>query len=73
VLAEGNKVEYRILKLGPVIAGMRSVLSGLAPGEKIIVKGLVRPGMVVTPRDVAMGGNMDAAAFRDAAELAAAE
>jgi len=56
MLAEGNKAEYRPVELGPVIDGLRAVKAGLKPGERIIIKGLVRPGMQVTPRRVAMDG-----------------
>ena len=52
-----NKVEYRAVKLGPVVDGLRVVREGLAPGDTIVVNGLqrVRPGMPVTPQVVAMG------------------
>ncbi len=52
-----NKVEYRAVKLGPVVDGLRVVREGLAPGDSIVVNGLqrVRPGMPVTPQVVAMG------------------
>jgi RND family efflux transporter MFP subunit len=55
-LSPTNTVEYRPVKLGPAVSGMRIVRSGLEPGEKIVVNGLqrVRPGMPVTPQiDVA--------------------
>jgi membrane fusion protein, multidrug efflux system len=57
VLAAGNKVEYRPVKLGPVIDGLRVVREGLAPSDVIVVNGLqrVRPGAPVTPTRVAMG------------------
>lgn len=53
VNAEG-KAEYRLVKLGGTINGMRVVESGLESGERIIVNGLmrVRPGMDVQPQDV---------------------
>ncbi|ERI14404.1 transporter [Ochrobactrum sp. EGD-AQ16] len=56
VLALGaeNKAEYRPVELGPMIDGLRVVSSGLKPGEKIIIKGLVRPGMQVDPQTVSM-------------------
>ncbi|AFK54085.1 secretion protein HlyD [Tistrella mobilis KA081020-065] len=54
VLGADNKAEYRPVELGPVIDGLRVVTSGLAPGETIIVKGLVRPGMQVAPRPTSM-------------------
>ena len=52
-----NKVEYRAVKLGPVVDGMRVVREGLKPGESIVVNGLqrVRPGVTVAPQRVAMG------------------
>jgi RND family efflux transporter MFP subunit len=52
-IGEGNKVEYRQVKLGPVIDGKRIVRSGLKPGEKIIVNGMMhaRPGTPVTPQE----------------------
>ena len=52
-----NTVEYRQVKLGPVVDGLRVVREGLAAGDTIIVNGLqhVRPGMTVTPQRVAMG------------------
>jgi multidrug efflux system membrane fusion protein len=56
-VGEHNKVEYRPVKLGPIIDGLRVVREGLKPGEVIVVNGLqrVRPGAVVTPQLVAMG------------------
>lgn len=52
-----NKVEYRAVKLGPVVDGLRVVREGLKPGEFIVVNGLqrVRPGVTVAPQRVAMG------------------
>jgi RND family efflux transporter MFP subunit len=56
-LGKGNALEYRPVKLGPVIDGLRVVLQGLSPGDIIVVNGLakVRPGSVVSPVHVAMG------------------
>jgi gold/copper resistance efflux system membrane fusion protein len=56
VLALGaeNKAEYRPVELGPVIDGLRVVSGGLKSGEKIIIKGLVRPGMEVAPQMIPM-------------------
>lgn len=50
-LSASNTVEYRPVKLGPSINGMRVVRSGLNAGEEIVVNGLqrVRPGMPVSP------------------------
>lgn len=57
VVGADNKVEYRPVKLGPVIDGLRVVREGLKPNETIVVNGLqrVRPGVAVTPERVAMG------------------
>lgn len=72
VVGAGNKVEYRPVKLGPIIDGLRVVTDGLAAGETIIVSGLqrVRPGSAITPDRVAMGerqrGAPDALVARNA-------
>jgi RND family efflux transporter MFP subunit len=57
VVDPDNKVEYRPVKLGPVIDGLRVVREGLKANETIVVNGLqrVRPGTAVTPQRVAMG------------------
>ena len=46
--AEG-KVQYRVVKVGPLIDGLRVVREGVAPEERVVVAGLqrVRPGIVV--------------------------
>jgi multidrug efflux system membrane fusion protein len=51
-----GKAEYRPVKLGPVVNGLRVVREGLQPGEKIVVNGLqrVRPGAPVTAQLVPM-------------------
>jgi multidrug efflux system membrane fusion protein len=56
VVGADGKAEYRALKLGPVVDGLRVVREGLKPGEKIVVSGLqrVRPGAPVTAQPVAM-------------------
>jgi len=50
------KAEYRTVKLGPVIDGLRVVRDGVKPGERIVVNGLqrVRPGAPVTAQIVPM-------------------
>jgi membrane fusion protein, multidrug efflux system len=50
-LTSSNTVEYRSVKLGPSINGMRVVRSGVNAGDEIVVNGLqrARPGMPVTP------------------------
>jgi RND family efflux transporter MFP subunit len=47
-----KKVEFRPVKIGPMIDGLRVVKTGLKDGEQIIVEGLmrVRPGIVVDPK-----------------------
>ena len=57
VVGADNKVQYRPVKLGPIIDGLRVITDGLKPGETIVVNGLqrVRPGSPVTPARVAMG------------------
>jgi len=58
-----KKVEFRPVKIGPMIDGLRVVKEGLKPGEQVIVEGLirVRPGVVVdakpweTPSQTAPG------------------
>ena len=54
VVGQDNQAQYRPVQLGPLVQGLRVVDGGLAHGEKIIIKGLVRPGMAVTPRMVPM-------------------
>jgi RND family efflux transporter MFP subunit len=57
VVGADNKVEYRPVKLGPVIDGLRVVREGLKVNDTIVVNGLqrVRPGSPVSPQRVAMG------------------
>lgn len=49
-----KKVEFRPVKIGPMIDGLRVVKEGLKPGELVIVEGLlrVRPGVVVDAKPV---------------------
>lgn len=51
-----NKVEYRPVRLGPKLNGLRIVRDGLNASEQIVVNGLqrVRPGMEVNPEQVSM-------------------
>jgi multidrug efflux system membrane fusion protein len=55
-LTHDNRIEYRLVDLGPEINGLRVVTHGLAPNELIVVNGLqhVRPGQSVAPTRVAM-------------------
>lgn len=54
VLGAEDMAEYRPVEMGPIIDGLRVVSAGLNPGDKIIVKGLVRPGMRVAPQMISM-------------------
>jgi multidrug efflux system membrane fusion protein len=53
VLDENNTVQYRPIKMGEKVNGLRIVSQGLQPGERIVVKGLqrVRPGTPVNPQE----------------------
>ncbi|MBS0288870.1 MAG: efflux RND transporter periplasmic adaptor subunit [Proteobacteria bacterium] len=56
VVDKENKVNYREIKLGNVVQGLRIVLAGLKADEQIVVNGLqrVRPGSDVKPELVPM-------------------
>ena len=56
VVGKDDKTEYRPVELGAVVDGLRVIEQGLQPGERIVVKGLVRPGMQVTPQIAAIDG-----------------
>jgi multidrug efflux system membrane fusion protein len=74
VLALGpdNKVQYRPVRLGPLVDGLRVVKEGLKADEVIVVNGLqrVRPGMPVTPTTVPMEGPAPGSAAAPSAEPA---
>jgi RND family efflux transporter MFP subunit len=56
VLKNDNTVEYRPVTLGRVIDGLRTVDTGLKPGERVVINGMlrVRPGMKVAATNAAM-------------------
>jgi RND family efflux transporter MFP subunit len=56
VLKSDNTVEYRPITIGRVSDGLRIVDSGLKPGERIVINGMmrVRPGMKVAATNAAM-------------------
>jgi gold/copper resistance efflux system membrane fusion protein len=56
VVGKGDKTEYRPVELGPIADGMRVIEQGLQAGERIVVKGLVRPGMQITPQSASIDG-----------------
>ncbi|QHE86486.1 efflux RND transporter periplasmic adaptor subunit [Hydrogenophaga sp. BPS33] len=64
VVGAGDKTEYRAVTLGAPVDGLRTVLSGLKPGERVVVNGLqrVRPGDVVQPQTVPMNARADTSA-----------
>ena len=56
VLKADSTVEYRAITTGRMVDGLRTVQSGLKPGEHIVINGLmrVRPGMKVTATPAVM-------------------
>jgi RND family efflux transporter MFP subunit len=56
VVNRDRTLEYRAVRLGRLIDGLRIVEEGLKPGELIVVNGLqrLRPGMVVAAQTVPM-------------------
>jgi len=68
VVGADGKAEYREVKLGPVVDGLRVVRGGLKPGEKIVVNGLqrVRPGAPIAAQVVPMVASLAPAQDKDA-------
>jgi multidrug efflux system membrane fusion protein len=56
VVGADGKAQRRPVKLGPVDGGLRVVREGLAPSDKVVVRGLqrLRPGVEVLPELVSM-------------------
>jgi multidrug efflux system membrane fusion protein len=56
VVDAGSKAQWRQVKLGASVNGLRVVSEGLAEGERIVVGGLqrVRPGALLAPKPVPM-------------------
>jgi len=76
VVDKDGKAEYREVKLGPVVEGLRVVKTGLKPGERIVVNGLqrVRPGSPITAQTVPMVATTSTGAAKDkSAQLAMAD
>jgi RND family efflux transporter MFP subunit len=63
-LGANNQIEYRKVKLGRVVDGLRVVREGLKAGDVIVVNGAqrVHPGVTVTPQKVVMGADTAAPA-----------
>jgi multidrug efflux system membrane fusion protein len=80
VVTADGKAEYRSVRLGPVIDGLRVVREGVKPGEKVVVNGLqrVRPGAPVmaelvpmdAPSPEAAGGNVKSTAEKSPVKTA---
>ena len=67
VIGDDNKVQYRAIKIGAQVEGLRLVDEGLNPEDKIVVSGMqrVHPDATVTPTIVDMphaGAKPDSAA-----------
>jgi RND family efflux transporter MFP subunit len=56
VLKNDNTLEYRAVTIGRLIDGLRAVESGVQPGERVVINGLmrVRPGMKVVAQTTTM-------------------
>jgi RND family efflux transporter MFP subunit len=52
IVNEKNEVVYRPVTIGDLHKGLREVVAGLNPGERVIINGLlrVRPGITVDPK-----------------------
>jgi multidrug efflux system membrane fusion protein len=63
VVGAENRAEYREVTLGPSVDGLRVVLTGLKPGERIVVNGLqrVRPGAPLAPSPARMEAKAETA------------
>lgn len=75
VVTADSKAEYRAVKLGPAVDGLRVVRDGIKAGEKIVVNGLqrVQPGAPVTAEIVAMDDGKKPADVKVAAGKAQAK
>ncbi|CAM5506362.1 efflux RND transporter periplasmic adaptor subunit [Alcaligenes phenolicus] len=61
VVDQNNQAQYRVVEPGPMVDGLRVIKSGLQAGEKVIIKGLVSPGMSITARLVPMQASSETA------------
>jgi RND family efflux transporter MFP subunit len=68
VVNDKNMVEYRTVKLGPVVDGLRVVREGIQSNDWVVVNGLmsVRPGAPVNPTRAAIGATASAAPMTEA-------
>jgi multidrug efflux system membrane fusion protein len=74
VVNDGGTAQYREVKPGRIVDGLRVVEEGLKPGELVVVNGLqrVRPNTPVTPQTVPMEADRQAPAPRRPDRVAAA-
>ena len=63
VLNPDNTLAYRPITIGKLVDGLRTVTTGLNPGERVVVNGMmrVRPGMKVVAQTIAMTTDVAAA------------
>jgi membrane fusion protein, multidrug efflux system len=54
VTGEGNKIEFRRVKVGPTVGQLRVIEEGVRAGEKVVVEGVqrLRPDMIVAPTSI---------------------
>lgn len=64
VLTDKNTIEYRVVQLGRMTENLRTITSGVAAGEKVVINGLqrVQPGATVNPTVQPMQRDSTAAA-----------
>src|SRR5262249_38530325 len=70
VVGADKHAEYREVKLGASVNGLRVVTEGLKPNETIVVNGLqrVQPGALLAPTSVAMDAKPEVQAARAKAD-----
>lgn len=56
VVDANDTIQQKSVELGASEGQLRVIADGLSPGERVVLKGLVRPGMAVDPMLVAMPG-----------------
>lgn len=73
VVDADNKAQYRPVRLGSTVDGLRVVNEGLKAGERVVVNGLqrVHPGAPITPQMVPMDADSTVASITDSATKSA--
>ncbi len=56
VVDASGTIQQKAVELGAPVGNLRVIAGGLSPGERVVLKGLVRPGMTVDPSLVPMPG-----------------